>query len=86
MKDYREVPSLVRRIFMTCHRDWQGFWPNGFAQDLEARLKSAGLTVIPIVPTDAMKKAWTDAARMNQPALLARYSALVEAAQKELRS
>lgn len=74
----------VRDIFRECHKDWRGFWPNGFAQDLEQRLKSAGLTVVPIEPTEAMKKAWTEAAKMNQPALLVRYSALVKAAQKEL--
>jgi hypothetical protein len=74
----------VREIFRNCHREWNGFWPNGFAQDLEARLKAAGLVVIPAVPTEAMKEAWTNAAKMNQPALHVRFEALVKAAQKEL--
>jgi len=69
-------------ILRTCHRDWSGFWPNGFAQDLEARLKAAGLTIVPVEPTEAMKKAWTEAAPMSKPALLVRYAALIKAAQE----
>lgn len=48
-------------------------------------LRSAGWAVVPVEPTEGMKKAWTDAAPMSNAALLVRYAALIKAAQEDSR-
>ncbi len=58
---------------------------HGEADAILIALKAAGFAVVPVEPTEGMKKAWSDAAPMNNAALLVRYAALIKAAQEDNR-
>ena len=41
-----DTMTTARDVIEKCHRDWRGFWPRAFAEDLEKRLNAVGYKLI----------------------------------------
>jgi len=73
----------AREVIEQCHRDWRGFWPRGFAEDLEKRIAAAGLVIVPKEPTNKMLRVGIETYNKPLGTVARIYGAMVEAATDE---